>query len=62
MLVFVGAVYSLYLLYIGLQPMMKQPNEKTTSYFIVSLLVMIVAFVVLSFLLTAILIGGAMLG
>ena len=54
-----AGIYSLYLLYIGLSPMMKTPAEKRTSYFIVSLLIMIVALFLLSFILTAILIGSA---
>jgi len=53
------SLYSLYLLYIGLTPMMKTPEEKRTGYFVVSLLVMIAAFVILSLLLTSIIIGSA---
>jgi len=52
-------LYGLYLLYIGLQPMMKQPAEKTVTYFVVSLLVMFVVYFVLSLILGAILVGGA---
>ena len=54
-----ASLYSLYLLYIGLAPMMKTPNEKRTSYFVVSLLVMLAAIFVLSLVLGAILVGGA---
>jgi hypothetical protein len=54
-----AGLYGLYLLYLGLKPMMKTPTEKQTSYFVVSLLVMIVAFFVLSMVLTTILIGSA---
>ena len=54
-----ASIYSLYLLYIGLAPMMKTPNEKRTSYFVVSLLVMVAAFFILSMVLAAILIGSA---
>ena len=52
-----ASLYSLYLLYIGLAPMMKTPAEKQTSYFVVSLLVMIAAFFILSLVLAAIIIG-----
>ena len=52
-----ASLYSLYLLYVGLVPMMKTPDEKRTSYFVVSLLVMMVAFIVLSKILTVIFIG-----
>ena len=54
-----ASIYSLYLLYIGLAPMMKTPTEKHTTYFVVSLLVMIVASFVLSAILTAVLVGSA---
>ena len=51
-------LYSLYLLYIGLQPMMKVPAEKSTGYFVVSLIVMVVVAAILSVVLTAILLGS----
>jgi len=54
-----ASIYSLYLLYIGLAPMMKTPDEKRTSYFVISLLVMLAAYFVLSLVLAAILVGGA---
>ena len=54
-----ASIYGLYLLYIGLTPIMKTPAEKRTSYFVVSLLVMVVAFFVLSMILAAIIIGSA---
>jgi len=55
------SLYSLYLLYIGLQPMMKQPAEKTVTYFIISLLVMFVVYVVLSILLGIVLMRNVMM-
>lgn len=58
-LVSLASLYSLYLLYVGLTPMMKTPQEKQTSYFIVSLLVMALAIILLSFLFTVLLIGSA---
>ena len=54
-----AGLYGLYLLYVGLTPMMKTPDDKRTSYFVVSLLVMVAAVVLLSIVLTAILIGSA---
>ena len=60
-LTFLASIYSLYLLYIGLTPMMKTSDEKRTTYFIVSLLVMAGAFVLLSSILTAILVGSFLL-
>ena len=53
-----ASIYSLYLLYIGLAPMMKTPTEKRTSYFVVSLLVMVAAYFVLMLVLGAILVGS----
>ena len=38
----ITGIYSLYLLYIGLQPMMKAPANKQLIYFVVTLLVMLV--------------------
>ena len=54
-----ASIYGLYLLYIGLTPMMKTPAEKRTSYFVVSLLVMIAAFFILSLVLATVIIGSA---
>jgi len=54
-----ASIYSLYLLYIGLAPMMKTPDEKRTTYFVVSLLVMVAAVIVLSTVLAAVLVGKA---
>ena len=55
-----AGLYGLYLLYIGLQPMMKAPAEKQTSYFVVSLLVMIAVSIVLSAILGAVLLSRGM--
>ncbi len=58
-LAFIAGLYSLYILYIGLPPMMKVPKEKNTAYFIVSLLVMLLSSFLLGLLFTAIIIGSA---
>lgn len=50
-------LYGLYLLYAGIKPMMKTPDDKVTVYFVVSLLVIIAVYVIISAILTAILIG-----
>jgi hypothetical protein len=55
-LVFLGGLYGLYLLYIGLQPTMKVSTEKQTSYFVISLITMIVVLLILPLLLGALLI------
>ena len=54
-----AGIYGLYLLYTGLTPMMKTPDDKHTTYFVVSLLVMSAAVVTLGFVLTAVIIGSA---
>ena len=53
-----AGIYALYLLYIGLQPMMKAPDEKQTAYFVVSLIATVVVSVILSTVLAAILLKG----
>jgi hypothetical protein len=57
-LVLIAGLYSLYLLFIGLKPMMKTPDDKTAVYFIVSLVVLIVVYFVISAVLTRIFIGN----
>lgn len=54
----IAGLYGLYLLYLGLPVMMQTPEEKHTSYFVVSLIVMIVASIVLSMILTPLFIGS----
>ena len=60
-LAFIGSVYALYLLYLGVKPMMKAPEDKVKSYFWVSLLCMIVILVVVSMVMSSILIGRSTL-
>lgn len=50
-----AGIYGLYLLYLGMSPMMKPPQEKVTTYFVVSLIVTILVFIILSAILAAIL-------
>jgi len=59
-LAMVAGIYSLYLLYIGLKPMMKAPEEKQTSYFVVSLIVMVLVSIAISAILGAFLLRGMM--
>ncbi len=49
------SLYALYLLYSGIKPMMKTPDDKVTGYFVVSLVVMVVIAFALSYILGAIL-------
>jgi len=55
-------LYGLYLLYLGIAPIMKTPEDKVTGYFVVSLLVIIIVYVVLAAILSALIIGGSMVG
>lgn len=59
-------LYGLYLLYLGLPKMMGTPQQQVTGYFIVSLIVMLVAYFVLGaiigLIITPILITGAVTG
>jgi hypothetical protein len=52
------SIYSFVLLYMGLKPMMKVPDDKQTGYFVVSLLVMIGASMVLTLVLGTLIAGG----
>jgi hypothetical protein len=47
LVVLVGLVYTLYTLYLGLPKLMKSPADKTTGYFIVSIIVEIVVYFVM---------------
>lgn len=53
-LTFIGGIYSLYILYLGFKPMTNVSEEKSTSYFLVSLLVIVGVYVVVGIILSAI--------
>lgn len=55
-------LYGLYLLYIGLAPLMKTPADKVTGYFVVSLVVMIAIYIVISAVLVTIIVGRGLFG
>jgi drug/metabolite transporter superfamily protein YnfA len=50
-------MYGLYLLYVGIQPMMKTSDDKITAYFVVSLLVIIAIYAILTTILAMAFIG-----
>jgi hypothetical protein len=52
-----AGIYGLYLLYLGIGPMMKPPQDKITTYFVVSLIVTILVFIVLGLILSSLIIG-----
>jgi len=54
-LTFLAGLYSLYILYVGMEPMMKAPAEKNTGYFVASLVAAIVVSIVVSVIIGAIL-------
>jgi hypothetical protein len=56
----IAGLYSLYLVYLGLQPLMKTPEDKVTTYFVVSLVVLVVVYFVISTILTRMIIGNPM--
>jgi hypothetical protein len=52
-----AGIYGLYLLYTGLLPVMKCPAEKTSGYFVITLIVAAGVAIVLTLVLSAVLIG-----
>lgn len=57
-LVGLGGLYGLYLMYVGLSPMLKTPAEKKTPFFLVSLLAVALVSVILSAILGAVIISS----
>ena len=53
-LVTIASLYGLYILYIGLQPMMKTPADKNVVYFVISLVCVFFAAIVLGLILAPI--------
>jgi hypothetical protein len=53
-----AGLYGLYILYTGLKPMMKTPDDKVITYFVVSLICTVVISIVLSAILSAALVRG----
>jgi hypothetical protein len=53
-----AGLYSLYILYLGFKPLMKTPDDKLTTYYIVSLVVLVVVYFVISTILTRMIIGN----
>jgi hypothetical protein len=53
-LTFVGGIYGLYLMYLGLPYMMKTPQEKATTYLVVSIVAVIVISWIIGLIVTSI--------
>jgi hypothetical protein len=60
MLTIIAGLYSIYLCYLGMTPVMKTPSDKVVVYMIVSALVVIVINVVLSMIIGSLALTGAM--
>lgn len=58
LLVLIAAIYSLYTLFLGLPKLMKVPDDKAVGYFVVTLLVAIVVFVIVGYVANRIVYGG----
>jgi hypothetical protein len=53
-LVFVGGLYGLYLMYLGLPQMMKTPQDKVIGFLVVSIMVLVVTYWIITLILTSI--------
>ena len=53
-LTFIGGLYSLYILYIGFKPMTNVSEEKSMSYFLVSLLVIVAVYFIIGLILAGV--------
>lgn len=58
-LVTIAGIYGLYLLYLGFVPVMKTPEDKKTTFFVVSLICVILCSIVFSAIFSALLIPSA---
>jgi len=58
-LVTIAGLYGLYLLYLGFVPVLKTPEDKKTSYFVVSLICVVICSFIVSAIFTAILLPSA---
>ena len=58
----VGVVYGIYVLYLGLSPLMKNPEEKSVGYTALVVVCAIILMFVAGLISTGLFVGGAMLG
>ena len=58
-LVMLASLYGLYIMYFGIKPMMKAPDDKVTVYFIVSIVVLIVVYFIIGAIVSVFLLRGA---
>lgn len=58
LLVFIAAIYALYTLFLGLPKLMRVPQDKNVGYFVVTLIIYIVVFMVVGYIGSRITYGG----
>jgi hypothetical protein len=58
LLVLIAAIYALYTLYLGLPKLMRVPQDKTVGYFVVTLIIAFVVFVVVGYIANRVTYGG----
>ena len=56
-LAFVGSLYGLYLMYLGLPQIMQTPQDKVVSYLVVSIIAVIVTYWIITLILTSLILG-----
>jgi hypothetical protein len=61
-LAMLASLYGLYIMYIGIKPMMKAPDDKVTVYFIISIVVLIFVYAIVGTVVTSLLIRSAFSG
>ena len=58
LIVLLAGIYALYTLYLGLPQLMRVPQDKTPGYFIVTLIVAIIVFVIIGYIKNRVIYGG----
>jgi sterol desaturase/sphingolipid hydroxylase (fatty acid hydroxylase superfamily) len=58
LLALIAAIYALYTLYLGLPKLMRVPQDKTVSYFVVTLVIAFLVFMVVGYVANRITYGG----
>ena len=58
-LVMLASLYGLYIMYLGIKPMMKAPDDKVTVYFIISIVVLIVVYAIVAAVISTLMLRSA---
>ncbi len=56
-LVWIASIYSLVLIYLGMSPIMKTPEDKKIGYIAVSIIILLVIYIVIGLILSSIILG-----